>query len=633
VQVDRWESASLEISQSVSRNMNYEAVLSFSRSNLTRKPGDPNNPGHGLDPDAFRLNSEWEDFDDRNGNGIYDPPEPIINLFPDTATYGFDFTGPAYTYGEEGLFEINQQGGVGYQSDFRFNDNGIIDNLEGEPFIDLNGNGVWDQGDFLRDKNGNGILDMDRRSTINNRNPEPYVDGDSIVGEPFKDINFNNVYDPGIDLFVMSVGDDNMDYNNNGKHDGPLDPWEPGIPYIDMNGDGIYNQPNARYDQGEPYTDWNGNGRYDYGGTSNFLNVRNYDDTAMWHYRNTDIYRLETKVFWQLGSHELKGGVSMEANEFDYREIEKPYYPYSARDDGGPYPDRGSFRHMFHYEPYRGSVYFRDKLEYGSMIASLGFRWDFFLQDRYGLVDVAEQDDLGSGVIYGDRQKFSPRIGFSYPISDKAKIHFNYGHFFQLPALEYMYRRNTSSVAQNVVIGNYNLDYQKTIQYSFGVKYAMSENYSLDVSGYFKDEFDKINSAQVRVGGLTRQQYQNSDYGRSRGFELTFEKRGGGYVNGLLSYTYAFAFGKASQTNQNYMTDFDLSREPLSEAALNNDIRHRINGNIQVFVPNTVKPRLFGLPIPNGWSLAINAVIESGRPFTPDRSFPDLSLTTGETTA
>jgi len=630
VQVDRWKSASLEVSQSVSRNMNYEAVISYTKNSLNRRPGDPASPGHGLDPEDFMLNTEWEDYDDRNGNGVYDPPEPIINLFPDTASYGFDFTGPAYTYGESGLIEINQQGGTFTFSDFRFNENGIIDNLEGEPFIDLNGNGVWDQGDFLRDKNGNGILDEGRVSRINNRDPEVYRDGDSIVGEPYVDINSNNLYDPGIDLFVMSVGADNMDYNDNGKHDGPLDPWEPGIPYIDLNGDGVYSPPNARYDQGEPFVDRNGNGAYDYGGSSNFLNPGNYDETAVWHFRSTDTYRLEGKVFWQLGSHELKGGISMESNQFDYEEIEKPYYPYSGREDGGPYPGRGSFRDMFEYEPYRGSVYFRDKLEYGSMIASLGFRWDFFLQDRYGLVDVAKNDDLGSGTILGDRQKFSPRIGFSYPISDKAKIHFNYGHFFQLPSLEYMYKRNTSSVAQNVVIGNYNLDYQKTIQYSFGVKYAMSENYSLDVSGYFKDEFDKINSAQVRVGGLTRQQYQNSDYGRSRGFELTLEKRGGGYVNGQLSYVYAFAFGKASQTNQNYMSDFELSREPLSEAALDNDIRHRINANIQVFVPTSVKPRLFGIPIPNGWSLAMNLIIESGRPFTPDRSFPNLALTTGE---
>jgi hypothetical protein len=158
----------------------------------------------------------------------------------------------------------------------------------------------------------------------------------------------------------------------------------------------------------------------------------------------------------------------------------------------------------------------------------------------------------------------------------------------------------------------------------------MSENYSIDISGYFKDEFDKINSKQVTVDRMTYQQYQNSDYGRSRGFEVTLEKRGGGYVNGQVSYTYAFAFGKASQTNENYMTDFELSREPLSEAPLDNDIRHRVVASIQIFVPTTVKPRLFGLPIPNGWSLALESQIESGEPFTPERAYPNLELVPGE---
>jgi outer membrane receptor protein involved in Fe transport len=289
---------------------------------------------------------------------------------------------------------------------------------------------------------------------------------------------------------------------------------------------------------------------------------------------------------------------------------------------------------MWDYQPNRGTLYMRDKLEYGSMIASLGFRWDFFIQDRYALIEVAQEDDLGSGVILGDRHKFSPRIGFSYPISDKAKIHFNYGHFYQLPRMEYMFQRNTVSVDRSAIIGNYNLDYQKTVQYSFGVKYAMSENYSIDVSGYFKDEFDKVNSKMVTIGGdnsgVTYQQYQNSDYGRSRGFELQLDKRGGGYVNGSLSYTYAFAFGKASEAHQNYLNNDDLDRQPLSEAPLNDDIRHRILANIQVFVPSAVKPRLFGVPIPSGWSLALETLIESGRPFTPGREYPNLQEISGE---
>ena len=70
---------------------------------------------------------------------------------------------------------------------------GYIDFLEGEPFLDLNGNGVWDQGDFLHDRNGNGILDADRRDIVNDRDFEPYIDGDSIIGEPFNDVNGDGI--------------------------------------------------------------------------------------------------------------------------------------------------------------------------------------------------------------------------------------------------------------------------------------------------------------------------------------------------------------------------------------------------------------------------------------------------------
>ncbi|KAA3633932.1 MAG: TonB-dependent receptor, partial [Calditrichaeota bacterium] len=502
--------------------------------------------------------------------------------------------------------------------------------LEGEGFVDLNQNGVWDKGDYLNDKNGNGKFDQYLESRINNSTPEPYTDGDIVVGEPFTDLNGNGVYDAGVDLFIRSINEDNMDLNHDGFYNGPDDVWQDGIPFIDLNGNGLYDYPDGKYNTGEPFVDQNDNGKWDAGGSNNFFDPNTFDESSTWHNRKVETIRGELKFFWQLGNHELKIGGALQKEDLLYQEIDQPYLQYTGRPDGGPYSDRGSFRDMFSYDPWGGTFYFRDKLEYGSMIASLGFRWDFFIQDKYDLVEVARNDDLGSGIILGDRQKFSPRIGFSYPISDKAKVHFNYGHFFQRPALTYMYQRNTASVSFNTTIGNYNLDYMKTIQYSFGVKYAMTESYSLDISGYFKDEFDKINPASVRVGGLTRQQYRNRDYGRSRGFEFQVDKQGGGYVNGLISYTYAFAYGKASQTNEDYLTDFQLSRDPLDEAPLDNDVRHSLKASVQVYIPSTVKPKLFGLPIPNGWSMDLQTFIESGRPFTPTASYPNINTEIGE---
>ena len=89
--------------------------------------------------------------------------------------------------------------------------------------------------------------------------PEPFVDGDINLGEPFIDMNKNGIYDEGIDYF-----DYTMDLNENGKYDGPNDPWTPGVPYEDRSNNGEYDPPNGQYDEGEFFTDLDGNGSWNW---------------------------------------------------------------------------------------------------------------------------------------------------------------------------------------------------------------------------------------------------------------------------------------------------------------------------------------------------------------------------------
>ncbi len=84
---------------------------------------------------------------------------------------------------------------------------------------------------------------------------EPFIDGDINWGEPFLDMNDNGIYDEGIDNF-----DSTMDLNENGKYDGPNDPWTPGVPYEDRNNNGEFDYPNGKYDEGEYFADLDGNG-------------------------------------------------------------------------------------------------------------------------------------------------------------------------------------------------------------------------------------------------------------------------------------------------------------------------------------------------------------------------------------
>lgn len=83
---------------------------------------------------------------------------------------------------------------------------------------------------------------------------EEFVDGDLNLGEPFLDINYNGIWDNGEPF---------EDINYNGKYDSPGDPWEPPIPYIDRNGNGEYDEPNGTWEADEPFLDLDDDGLCD----------------------------------------------------------------------------------------------------------------------------------------------------------------------------------------------------------------------------------------------------------------------------------------------------------------------------------------------------------------------------------
>lgn len=96
---------------------------------------------------------------------------------------------------------------------------------------------------------------------------EPFVFWEESLGEPFEDVNGNGVFDPGVDIFIKSIDSTNMDLNHDGYYNGPDAIWEEGIPFDDVNGDGEYLQCISPYSscyvEGAPFYDLNHNGIWD----------------------------------------------------------------------------------------------------------------------------------------------------------------------------------------------------------------------------------------------------------------------------------------------------------------------------------------------------------------------------------
>lgn len=631
---------SLQMKQVLSTTTDYEINLSYWGSRYVEMPGDPDHPGQGLTPDEFLFRDQYESYNDLNNNNRFDPYEPFLNVFPDSVQHGSIYI-PQRNDGDI-FYAIDDQVGGPWFPAFDLNNNGIIDRYEGEPFADMNGNGIWDSGDELTsDINGNRTYDdiyRDVTGTTSTSREEPYIDGDSSLGEPFTDINRNGVYDPGVDLFITAMDPAiNQDLNRNNRYDGPNDPWEPGIPYIDFNGNHVYDGKNSQYDPGEPYIDINKNGVHDLGGDNSaaFLLYgfgASGDYATVWAEESVDKYTAKGNFKKAIGrAHEIKTGFEFRKEVVGVSMI-KGLQQYNSREldnpDGFPYHGRGTVRDFYTRRPYVMVLYFRDKIEYGSLVASLGLRADVFFQDELKGISTI-QDAIDEDIIK-IKDKISPRVSINYPISEKAMIRFNYGHFYELPPYSRMYRSaNPLGTGTDDLIGNPNLDYTKTINYTFGVNYAFSDEYSLKISGYYKDYFDII-ATSLTLEGRQLSYYDNTDYARIRGIEMELTREASRFVNGTLAYEYQFAYGKSSSDAANYEQLAALDQISIDENPLDWDIRQRVSLWLQFYFSDRDHPRLFGIAIPNDWDMSIYWKFQTGFPFTPSKEFPNLKLDVGE---
>jgi outer membrane receptor protein involved in Fe transport len=630
---------SLHFTHNVSKSSFYELTLSRYVAEFFMGPGNPKNPGSTVTPGDFLFYYEWEGYEDVNQNGVWDNAEEYL----DVNANGI------YDEGEPFIDTNKGKNGV-YDPGEPFTDyypyNGQYD--LGERFVDLPGDGRWNNAEPFTDTDSNGVFDPDRqrmaRGAAGIDQPEPYWDGDEVIGEPFIDVNKNGLFDGDtIDIFITAPGSpENHDLDFDGQYDGPninwllegyrdlnkngvYDPGEPHVPFIDYNKNGIYDPPNNMWDPGEPYTDLNGNGRYD--GIDGFYD-RGYERRCYYQNRKSTLWTMKFDYTNQFNKeHQLKTGLHLEYNHLYMADVRYPYYVYDGIPDGAPWPDHGIFRDFYDREPIRGAWYIQDKIEYGAMIAKLGFRWDFFIQDK-GVTKIAPdsvENPLRSEVDEG-KHKISPRLGVSYPITDKAKVYFNYGWFYQLPELRYMYARTTQGAAGLKLYGNYNLDYMKQVQYELGIQYAISESYKLDIAGFYKDYYDQLNTEEMREGPITWEYYRNMDYARARGMELQLDKRYGGYVSGYINYQYAFAYGKSSAEVSNYYDRFEEGKIPIQEFPLDWDVRHQLTFSLDLRIPPQEHPRLFGFKVPDSWGINVLWQYGSGFPFTPDPSYPGMHL-------
>ncbi len=327
--------------------------------------------------------------------------------------------------------------------------------------------------------------------------------------------------------------------------------------------------------------------------------------------------------------HLLKMGFQVQYNDIHYVDIQdggeklSNYGSYIYRNDPefitpiGPYKEFGQNRWVFNAFSNSGGVYFQDKFEKESLIINAGIRTDWFMPGS----SVAAQDwktrwenATGLKADWSDvRFKFSPRFGISFPISDKTVLFFSYGHFNQLPELQFYYRDPYTGG----FTGNPHLDFEQTILYEFGFTHQLIQNWAIDIKSYTKDISKQVNTTRLRAAlGLPVDLYDNNGYSRARGLEFELVKRYSRFTSGKATYTVQWATGYSSSAFDDYIRSLNDFPNPIRERRLNWDVRHQFIIQTVLASPPKKPITLFGLRLPDNWSLTCLWKFSSGQPYT-----------------
>ncbi|MHC1738511.1 MAG: carboxypeptidase-like regulatory domain-containing protein [Ignavibacteriaceae bacterium] len=306
---------------------------------------------------------------------------------------------------------------------------------------------------------------------------------------------------------------------------------------------------------------------------------------------------------WQINqSNETKFGLQYKSHELRLNSI---YGPKRT----APYLNN------YESEPFEASGYVQDKIELPNLVINLGVRFDYLNANAEFRNNPLDPTSI---VKVKSRQQISPRVGIAHPISDKTKLHFAYGHFFQNPDFQFLFENQQYDLnVREPLFGQANLDAQRTIAYEVGVAHQFTDRVGIKVAAYYKDVTGLIGTRysfpyfEGRYVGYTV--YVNEDYANIRGFEVNFDIRPDRYFSGGLTYTYSVAKGSASSETEQYPG----TQESTQLYYLDFDKTHVFNSTFTLSVPQNEGPELFGYKILQDMDFSAIFKMSSGYPYTP----------------
>jgi len=369
-------------------------------------------------------------------------------------------------------------------------------------------------------------------------------------------------------------------------------------------------------------------------------------------------------------------------------------------------------------KPYDAAAYFQDRIEYDFLTVKLGFRFDYgkaagssyadpldptngttarevctgtagslkattpftFVDDtgatftglaacnlspknssgRPGLLDsatrLASQDDFKEAAV---RKAFSPRVGVSFPLSERSSFFFNAGRYYQNPLYNNLYQNtgigtvaggedpicpaaNTKFGSKEcfpvivadayspAFVGNANLLTEQSTAYEIGYAAELGQKYAVNLAVFSKDQAGLSGIRQARrlsdIGstyGTSLPSYGvivNQDYTTSRGVEAQFRRRITNFWGYDINYSFSKSATNAAPPERQQQSQQEGDPTQLREITSEIDQPHVFNASLIMRVDDQAPTFRYGRVLTNSYA-TVTLRAASGLPYTPTSSF------------
>jgi hypothetical protein len=225
----------------------------------------------------------------------------------------------------------------------------------------------------------------------------------------------------------------------------------------------------------------------------------------------------------------------------------------------------GALYYLAPRKPTFAAAYVQDKIELSDIILNLGLRWDYINPDSKDIANASDihfnADDLILNSDFVNTPKtsvISPRIGFSFPVTDRTVFHAQYGKFVQQTKLRdsYFGAAGMSGIIKGgfFVTGTWGwgLKPTQTTQYEAGLSEQVSDFASFDIVAFYKDIQDQVTWTNIApAAGTQGQNYGalvNADFATSKGVEVKLALRRTNRISAQFNYTFSDTRSTGSNT-------------------------------------------------------------------------------------